>query len=111
MTRPRRYGPSPGNLLPYPRIEDVGQWLCVPPFRVVCRYQASRVAMPQRNWSASCYLTGMKDLGGYIRERFVIFLNGISLPSMYNFVSAKDDSTKNKGVIPTIFFVRREPII
>lgn len=24
-----------------PRTRDVGQWLCVPPFRVVCLYQAS----------------------------------------------------------------------
>ena len=23
-----------------PRMRDVGQWLCVPPFRVVCLYQA-----------------------------------------------------------------------
>jgi hypothetical protein len=25
---------------PIPRPRDVGQWLCVPPFRVVCPYQA-----------------------------------------------------------------------
>jgi hypothetical protein len=25
---------------PIPRPRDVGQWLCVPPFRVVCLYQA-----------------------------------------------------------------------
>jgi hypothetical protein len=26
---------------PIPHARDVGQWLCVPPFRVVCPFQAS----------------------------------------------------------------------
>jgi hypothetical protein len=29
---------------PIPRTRDVGQWLCVPPFRVVCPYQAFTLA-------------------------------------------------------------------
>jgi hypothetical protein len=30
---------------PIPRPRDVGQWLCVPPFRVVCLYQAFTFAV------------------------------------------------------------------
>jgi hypothetical protein len=30
---------------PIPRPRDVGQWLCVPPFRVVCLYQAFTLAV------------------------------------------------------------------
>jgi hypothetical protein len=30
---------------PIPRLRDVGQWLCVPPFRVVCLYQAFTLAV------------------------------------------------------------------
>ena len=38
---------------PIPRMRDVGQWLCVPPFRVVCLYQACLCSclLPRRHSS------------------------------------------------------------
>jgi hypothetical protein len=45
---------------PIPRPRDVGQWLCVPPFRVVCLYQAFTCAVndaclpsTQQRWSGT----------------------------------------------------------
>jgi hypothetical protein len=46
---------------PIPRPRDVGQWLCVPSFRMVCPYQAFTLAVndayfssTQQRWCGSC---------------------------------------------------------
>ena len=40
---------------PIPRPRDVGQWLCVPPFRMVCPYQAIILAAEDASFTRTPY--------------------------------------------------------
>src|SRR6266511_2009305 len=47
VTAQRRLCVRPATLPPYPwNARDLGQWLCVPPFRVVCPFRVMNLSVP-----------------------------------------------------------------
>jgi len=80
---------------PIPPVRDVGQWLCVPPFRVVCLYQACTltvddacVTSTQQPWSATRG-TSMRAPGTPYRALNERALAGRILPACTSAISIR----------------------
>jgi hypothetical protein len=80
---------------PIPPVRDVGQWLCVPPFRVVCLYQAFTLAvkdapftrMRQRRYGTEG--AAMRALGTPDRALHERALTGGILPACLRAISIR----------------------
>jgi hypothetical protein len=80
---------------PILRPQDVGQWLCVPPFRVVCLYQAFTLTVndacftsTQRRWSGTGR-AAMRALGTPYRALNERVLTGRILPDCISAISIR----------------------